>query len=309
MSFSSRRASVNPDIRLLNAITAKYEFARRRHGGLRGLLRHYRPLHLVDAALREVWEAFGMKILYLLGRGPASGYGWFEALLSPTADYWLRYAAVVNALTRSENNHQGRIVEVSSGGWGGIAWALQDRERNICLVDWSADLIRDRRGGRAWRVCADGCNLPFADDSFDTAISVDTLEHLPRAARASFVEELKRIAKDTVLVTCPLQSEDGKFRARDYDRRLANLISFKRAVVPGWLEEHLLHEHPAPPEVADLLPGASMEELENCDQWWNFAASSQERFMWLWAALCYVWSARVPRPPFRRALFVWNKQS
>jgi len=274
-------------------------------------LRRYRFLPLADAALREIWESVGMRTLHFLGRGPASGYGWFEALLSPTADYWLRYAAVISVLHHAEGQNPGRMIEISSGGWGGMAWALPGRERDICLVDWSVELLGDRRGGKAWRVCADGCRLPFADNSFDTAISLDTLEHLDREARVAFLRELKRIARQTVLVTCPLQSDDGRFRARDFDLKLAQKSLTTGSTLPGWLEEHLLHEHPRPEEIADQLPGAALQGLENCDQWWHYAASSQNRFWWMAAALSYVRSARrsEDKPPYRRGLFHWQKQS
>ena len=290
-----------------SAITAKYECVLRKNGGLLGTLGRYRLSHLLDAALREVWESLGMRILRFLGRGPATGYGWLEALLSPTADYWLRYAAVIAALQRTGKQNSGHLLEVSSGGWGGMAWALPGRERSIYLVDWSLELLSDGRGGRARRVCADGCLLPFADDSFDCGISIDTLEHLPLTGRRTFLDELKRVSKHTVLVSCPLQSDDGRFCARELDSRLAESISKEGARLPGWLEEHLGHEHPTPKEICEMLPGSVIEPLENGERWWRFASLARKPYLWAFAALAYTRSTEVSEGPYRRALFVWEK--
>ena len=292
-----------------NVVTGKYALALRRYDGIRGLLSQYRVSHLVGAAIRELWEAAGMWILHFCKLNPVARYGWLEALLSPTADYWLRYNAVIEALRKAEANVPGTIVEVSSGGWGGLAWALPRRERDICLIDWSPSLLADRRGIRALRVCANGSQLPFADNSFNTAISLDTLEHLPVPARASFLEELKRIAKNNVIVTCPLQSDDGMFTARDLDLRLAEQILAKQRKLPGWLDEHLRQQHPQKDEIEALLPGTQVTGFENSNHWYSFAVLAQRRFSWLPAAQLYASSApnESTKPPFRRGLFVWNK--
>ncbi len=292
-----------------SAITGKYSLAFRRRGGLRGLLRTYGFLQLLDAGLREAWESIGMRILHFLGRGPATGYGWLEALLSPTSDYWLRYAKVIEALEQVEAGKAGRVIEVSSGGWGGIAWALPRREQDICLVDWSADLLGDRRGGKAWRVCADGCRLPFADNSFDTAISLDTVEHLPRSVRAVFLDELKRVTRRTLLVTCPLQSSDGTFQAQALDLRLSREIARRGDVLPGWLQEHIEQGHPQREEMLALLPGAEITGLENCEAWWRFAALSRKKFLWVFAPLFYPFAQQKNdrEPPYRRGLLHWQK--
>jgi ubiquinone/menaquinone biosynthesis C-methylase UbiE len=249
-----------------------------------------------------------MRLLHALGRGPATGYGWLEALLSPTADYWIRYALILSALEKVENGKAGRLLEVSSGGWGGIAWSLPSRQKQICLLDWSQELVRDRRGGEAQRVCADGCRLPFADNSFETAISLDTLEHLPRAARPILLDELKRVTRRSLLITCPLNSSDGLFQAKDCDLQLSKTIAATGDRQPGWLAEHIENGHPTPEEVCAMLPGAELTGSENCDAWRRYATLSQRRFLWIAAALLHASALRQNElPPYRRALFLWQK--
>ena len=171
------------------------------------------------------------------------------------------------------------------------------------------EFVRDRRGGQARRVCADGCRLPFADNSFDTAISLDTVEHLPRAGRTLFLNELKRVTRRSLIVTCPLESSDGMFQARKCDLQLSHEIVSRGTVLPGWLQEHIEQGHPEPDEVLALLPGAELTALENCDLWWHYAHFSQKRFLWMLAPLFYPFQRQngTNSPPYRRGLFVWHK--
>jgi len=296
---------------LANAFAGKYAEALKSHGGLRGALRRYGMAHLSDAVLREGWEAVGMRVLSLLGRRPNRGYGWFEALHSPTCSFWFRYAEVMRALNGLAPAREARLIEVASGGRGGIAWALGRQDSGICLVDRSAHLLRDARGRGALRVCADGTCLPFQDNAFDAAVSLDTVEHLPRAARPTFVGELKRVAKRGVVITCPLESADGLFQARKSDMHLSAAIAKRDGVQPGWLEEHLQQGHPTRDELLELLPGARVTGSDNCHAWLRVALLQQRLFSWLFSGVFYLLFLRKldTAPPYRQALLVWQKQT
>lgn len=55
---------------------------------------------------------------------------------------------------------------------------------------------------RSWfKVKADGCKLPFKDNSFDVVMSTETLEHVPLENQQSFLDELFRVSKGLVFVT------------------------------------------------------------------------------------------------------------
>jgi hypothetical protein len=54
----------------------------------------------------------------------------------------------------------------------------------------------------------DGTVLPFDDDSFDLAVSLDVLEHIPAGERARHFGELVRVARNQVVVCCPLGSPE-----------------------------------------------------------------------------------------------------
>lgn len=87
--------------------------------------------------------------------------------------------------------------------------------------------------------------LPFADASFDAAVSLDTLEHIPRDDRSLFVSELLRVARTRVVLCCPL----GTPQRRELE--LAD-DAFYQALTGSphpWIHEHLVH---VVPTLADL---------------------------------------------------------
>ena len=69
---------------------------------------------------------------------------------------------------------------------------------NIVLANPDAD-----EGGH---LRSDGARLPFPADSFDAVMTVDTLEHVPPAARKSFILEVLRVTKDFTLIIAPFAS-------------------------------------------------------------------------------------------------------
>lgn len=292
-----------------HTIIRKYGAWLESHGGLDAALRRYGLIHLVDAAIREAWISCGVRILRLLGRSPANGYGWLEALLFPTCDYWTRYARVVEALKGIGHDETLRLLEVSSGR-GGIAWLMRDSRIRTCLVDRDPEAVSDARGGNSWRVCADAASLPFAADSFEVVISVDTIEHLPGRDREAFVNELKRVAARVVILTCPMQSEDGEFRAAEFDRKLKQVIKTRNGYVPAWLEEHLQEGHPTREHLLDLLPEARIIGSQNCDAWFRYASAYIRSFGWLIAGLRSrtAFRQRDAVPPHWRGTAVWKKR-
>jgi len=294
----------------MNKLIGKYSAVFKSRGGLRQTIRRHGLVRLVDAGLREAWVSFGVRILRLLHRHPGKGYGGLEALFFPRCDYWLRYAQVVEGLEESGVGEVHRLIEVSSGR-GGIAWIFRRADLQVCLVDRSPDLLRDGRGGSAWRVCADACRLPFPADSFDAAISLDTVEHLPQPLRAPFLQELKRVAKRAVVVTCPLQSGDGEFQGREFDLQLYRAIAQRKGVQPEWLEEHIERGHPTREALCELLPGATVKGSENCLAWVRFSSLYERTFFWPFAGIFYLAFLKKcdTTPPYRRAVLVWKKSA
>lgn len=74
----------------------------------------------------------------------------------------------------------------------------------------------------------DARHLPYEDNSFDTVVIAETLEHLPwwQGVRAA-LEEARRVARKKVLVTVP-EPESGE------------AVSFKHMWLAGAEEQHML---------------------------------------------------------------------
>ena len=56
-------------------------------------------------------------------------------------------------------------------------------------------------------ILGDGGKLPFAANSFNAVVNIDTLEHLPRPVRLPFIQECTRVSQQNVIVAAPFGSE------------------------------------------------------------------------------------------------------
>ena len=94
-------------------------------------------------------------------------------------------------------------------------------------------------------------DLPFDDLSFDIAVSVDVLEHLPADLRETAVQQLIRIARQAIVITFPA----GEY-ARTIDSAFAAELQSRNQPLPEWLEEHLRDRYP---EARDIVAAIESE--------------------------------------------------
>jgi SAM-dependent methyltransferase len=153
-------------------------------------------------------------------------------------NHLVRLAPVVE-LVREAGGRE--VLDAGSGSAGVAPWLGDCWE--VTAVDTSFDDYGAATGGRvaaARAVVGDVRELPFEDRSFDVAVAVDLLEHVPPADRPVALCELARVARRRVVVACPAGQA-----ALAADRDLAGAL----AVAPAWLAEHLDNGFP---EVADV---------------------------------------------------------
>jgi SAM-dependent methyltransferase len=150
----------------------------------------------------------------------------------------------------------GAVLDVGSGSagvapWLGAAW-------QVTAVDTSFDdygASSDGRVAARHAVVGDVRDLPFEDRSFDVAVAVDLLEHVPAADRAVALREIARVARRRVVVACP--SGPAALAA---DRQLAAVL----AAPPPWLAEHLENGFPEVEEVvAELARHGAVRVIAN----------------------------------------------
>jgi len=74
-------------------------------------------------------------------------------------------------------------------------------------VGSNGDRAYDTKGDAAY-VCADGCALPFQPGRFDLVVSLDSLEHVHRERRESYVLELLAASRAYVLLVAPFSNPE-----------------------------------------------------------------------------------------------------
>jgi len=153
------------------------------------------------------------------------------------------------------------VLEVGSGNRG-VARFLSARWQitasDVDYTDYGTATETDG-SGRAERVLADVCSLPFANAAFDVVAAVDLLEHVEVPRRKRALDELVRVAARRVIVAVPCGPQ-----ALVSDRRLAAFYERIGAELPVWLKEHLEHGFPDERELqAALAPHGRLRLLPN----------------------------------------------
>jgi hypothetical protein len=98
-----------------------------------------------------------------------------------------------------------KLSVLDVGGYPGILHSFLSKEfYDLSVLDVPPDdgSIPGYRQGS-------GLELPYGDTSFDIAVSLDTLEHIPNVDRDKFLKELMRVARHAVVLVNPVQSVEA----------------------------------------------------------------------------------------------------
>jgi SAM-dependent methyltransferase len=226
-------------------------------------------------------------------------------------DAELRYRPAVAALPSSTLP----ICEVGSGPAGLAAWT----SRPVIGVDPGPD---ERHGGVATppnlrRVVGDGANIPLEDRSAAATVLVDTLEHIPPAARAAVIDEMKRVTADGGRLV--IMGPTGTAAAKG-DRLVLERWRERGASegVVEWLGEHFENGLPTEEEIVALIGtervvSVSVTGVFNLRLWWTMHRATLGDFPqprgWhlihhlTWGPFAMV-ARRLRRGPFYRYLVV-----
>lgn len=148
----------------------------------------------------------------------------------------LRYAPVVREIKRLKLI-DAKILEVGSGSLGIVPYLK--REIDGLDVDFTGPktpLLKRIRGK------AD--NLPFRKNSYDVAISVDVLEHIPPQLREQAIYELIKVAAKLVVIVIPQGDE-----AEKQDKSLHETWNKTFQDKNQFLEEHVKYGLPKTEQV------------------------------------------------------------
>ena len=106
-------------------------------------------------------------------------------------------------------------------------------------------------------VVFDGLSLPFADRAFDVAVSVDVLEHIQPPLRRRHLAELARVARQRIVLCCPLGGEAHEAA----ERELADWYERTTGARHRFLDEHIAIGLPDATEL-DALARETLADFE-----------------------------------------------
>ena len=151
--------------------------------------------------------------------------------LSLPFDQYQRYR-LVSALVDELREGPSGMTILDVGGRTALLRRFLGRDQ-VTLVDVEPS-------GEPGLVLGDGSALPFRDGSFDLVCAFDTLEHVPPAGRARFLEECHRVAKKHVVIAGPYQAPE----VEEAEVLLQRFLKDKLGVEHRYLEEHRHHGLP-----------------------------------------------------------------
>jgi len=240
-------------------------------------------------------------------------YGLKEAIFFPKEiDVYIRYSKIINELRNLKKlNENIKILEVGAGGEG-IAKFLKysgDFEKfKVVLTDINKVKLENVKIGIP--IVANGCYLPFKDNSFDIVISVDVLEHIPKNIRRLFLKELRRVCRRMVLLHFILHDPDYWFLGGDADLKFQRwyIKTFGRAE-PN-TAEHINAGHPNLSEVYSELPSSQIIGTQNINVWFKYMTFRCKPIIGLFTGLIYyfMWKKIDDRPPYHGCFLKWVKK-
>lgn len=156
----------------------------------------------------------------------------------------LRYLPVIDYI-RKTFSRDISLLEVGSGGLG-IAPYIKQRVVGIDLkfIPPVHELLVP--------VIGSALNLPFANKSFDTVISLDMLEHIDPQNRFQAVSEIIRVAKSLVCIGFPCGNA-----AEEQDKELLNIYTSYKKSTYEFLEEHVTYGLPLMEQVKNYIKNSA----------------------------------------------------
>jgi SAM-dependent methyltransferase len=91
-------------------------------------------------------------------------------------------------------------------------------------------------------VIYDGDRLPFEDSSFDGAVSLDVLEHVPPDRRRDFIREAVRVSAGPVLVSVPYRSDAHEASEREIQELHKQVFGTPHRFLAEHIERGLVNE-------------------------------------------------------------------
>lgn len=236
----------------------------------------------------------------------SSRFTLIDALFFPRSiDLWSRLMLILREFNNLNTSGNCSILDLGAGN-GRLENLLNPEVYSVVSCDISKTAIKNLKA--PFKLVCDGCTLPFTDNCFDYATSIDVIEHIPKANRNRFFSELKRVCNKNVILTCPLQNDDGRFQGRTFDYIFQCLYEKKHGLKEYNTEEHIKSEHPTLKEINQLSQNFELIGYKNCEIWLKYMLFSRERVISFFSGFIYYffWSKHDNKPPFWGAMIKVN---
>jgi len=281
----------------MQSFREEFQIGLQKYGNLKGIMKKSGVKAIIDSAISQFLNLIS-KRLY---KSNSPKFGLSEIFFrSRDIDRWSRYTHVTNEISKIKEGKLS-VLDVGSGGREIPGFAST---WNYSLVDIQKDALKNLKRGH--KVVGDACKLPFRDRTFDIVISIDTAEHIPRSNRHNYFEELKRVHKRQIIITCPIQSNDDLFKGKTYDLIFQHFYEKEKGLKEQNTAQHIASGHPTIDEIQKELPNSAIHGYKNCDVWLRYMLFSLKPFIGLFTGALYYlfWKRKDDKPPYWGAIIV-----
>jgi len=187
---------------------------------------------------------------------------------------------------------------------------IDSATNSLCVVDINMESMKVAARFQLQAVVGDGCRLPFKDNSFDIVISVDSLEHVPGPKKPEYCLELKRVAKNYIIIHCPADSLDSKFQGTISDTRYLNWYRKHFNKDDYNTVEHLQYGLLKVEQLTKYFPGATIEGKQNTESWFWYMTLGLIPYLRFANGLFYklYLQKKYKQPPYHACLLTWRKR-
>src|SRR3989344_1075693 len=98
--------------------------------------------------------------------------------------------------------------------------------------------------------------LSFPKDSFDVVTAIDVLEHVPKKERLKFIDSLKLISKNIIIISFPL----GTKNHIEYEKEIEKWLENKNQEIT-YLKEHISLGLPSEEEIREIIKNENAKLL------------------------------------------------
>jgi ubiquinone/menaquinone biosynthesis C-methylase UbiE len=158
---------------------------------------------------------------------------------------WLRLLPLRRFFKLIDPDLRKRIIDIGAGT-GRLELAL--KRKNVCIYDTNAEAIKIANQYFDCTFLGKDSKLEFKDNSYDWAISIHTLEHVPRNEREQFLMEMVRISREGIYLNFP----EGEY-AEKLCHNYLNSLSENGKEPNKWTVEHLENGIPLIKEIKEIL--------------------------------------------------------